>query len=121
MLSMWVAHKIVTEKDIKQRLKKLKKIILVLKELYNLKNYSSLFSIFGAITMTSVFRLKKTFDLLSQKYQIIIEDIRKISEFDSNYKKLRNELKQNNNVSCIPHIGIFLGKFCLKIRRLIKN
>jgi hypothetical protein len=105
-ISNWVSYEILKSTD---KVKTLKKFILVLKELQNLNNFSGLMSIFGGLTINAVFRLKKTWGQLSHNYKEIFDEIFKVAEFDNNFKKLRTEIKNNSNEPVVPYIGIFLS------------
>jgi son of sevenless len=83
--------------------------------LYILKNYASLFSILGALTSNPIFRLKKTWEGLSYKYLEKYEEVSKLTNFESNSKSYRIELKKNVGVNCIPHISVYLSDLSLII------
>eukprot|EP01125_Pyxidicula_operculata_P016055 TRINITY_DN5495_c0_g1_i1.p1 TRINITY_DN5495_c0_g1~~TRINITY_DN5495_c0_g1_i1.p1 ORF type:complete len:727 (-),score=173.17 TRINITY_DN5495_c0_g1_i1:93-2216(-) len=106
-MSHWVQTEILTEIDLKYRVKVIQKFIDICDELMNLQNYNGALEIMSGLKSSSVFRLKKTFGSINKTSQATYERIVQKLTSDDNYKALRN-LLHNLAPPCIPYLGMFL-------------
>jgi len=106
--SYWVAEFILTPSHASNRAKRMIKIIKILDSLIELCNYHSAFGIIFGLNLVSVSRLKKTWELVPEKYSKIFEKISTEYSGANNYKEYRNILK-NVPMPCLPFVGIYLS------------
>jgi son of sevenless len=98
---------IIKEEDIKKRGLLFKHLLLTANELKNMQNYNGCNTIISAFNNSAIFRLKKTFSLLSKKDIQIFDDLSKLVSSNSNFKEHRDILDVSVG-SCIPCFGMFL-------------
>ncbi|KAL0239164.1 hypothetical protein PCE1_004855 [Barthelona sp. PCE] len=109
-MSDWVCSSILLEPEVKQRRRVLSAFIDLAQELLHLKNYTAVFEICGGLSRASVARLTKTFEGLGNRSTILKKTKEAISH-SSNFKNLRpkiDELENQDNVQCLPYIGMYL-------------
>eukprot|EP01094_Clydonella_sp_ATCC50884_P002444 TRINITY_DN1186_c0_g2_i2.p1 TRINITY_DN1186_c0_g2~~TRINITY_DN1186_c0_g2_i2.p1 ORF type:complete len:1008 (+),score=311.69 TRINITY_DN1186_c0_g2_i2:336-3026(+) len=86
----WITHTVLQPQLAKDRLKTLKKYILVGKTLLEMKNYSSAFEIISALNQRSLTRLKSLKELEAvDKYREPLDALRTTFGFTSNFKEYR--------------------------------
>ncbi|KAJ3012441.1 UNVERIFIED_CONTAM: Rap guanine nucleotide exchange factor 2 [Siphonaria sp. JEL0065] len=101
--SYWVATEIVTQKDIKKRIKVLSNFILTTKACQEANNFFSLFSLMSGLGLSPVSRLKKTWEGLPEKAKTVYEELEKIIDPSRNMKNYRDLLTK-----AVPPIVPFL-------------
>jgi len=105
-LSKYIAFLLVNEANLKRRVQFLSYIIDLLGYLYELNNFNSIFSIIAGLGNSAVFRMKKTFSLLSKEKLKILEDIRTLTAPEKSWANYRNKIHKINP-PCIPFLGVY--------------
>ena len=107
-LTILVAETILQqEADVKKRAAVIKQWVKVARRCLELNNYDSLMAIVCALDSSHILRLKKTWEMLSQKTKHRLEELRGIVEVSRNYARLRQRL-HNHVAPCLPFVGIYL-------------
>lgn len=72
-----------------------------------LQNFHTLMAILAALNSSTIARLKKTWEGLSNKYKAILEVLRKATECSRNYAEYRSHIR-TAVAPCLPFLGIYL-------------
>jgi son of sevenless-like protein len=100
----WVAETILLEKEVRNRALTMKFFIRVAEKCHSLKNYATREAVLAALNSTPVFRLKKTWDILSTKSRSTFETLMKFMDRDNNFVTYRQTIR-SSNPPCIPFLG----------------
>uniref|UniRef100_A0A8C6X8G1 Ral GEF with PH domain and SH3 binding motif 1 n=1 Tax=Naja naja TaxID=35670 RepID=A0A8C6X8G1_NAJNA len=95
----WVVREILTAQTLKIRAEILSHFVKIAKKLLELNNLHSLMSVVSALQSAPIFRLTKTWALLTRLLDKTKED---------NYKRMREYIRCLKMVPCIPYLGIYL-------------
>ncbi|KAI9714457.1 MAG: hypothetical protein M1820_000418 [Bogoriella megaspora] len=106
-LANLVADTILSLEDAKRRANVIKQWVKIGMKCLELNNYDSLMAIICSLNSSMVLRLKKTWDLVSQKTKGRLEELRAIVDVSKNYAVLRQRL-ENEMAPCLPFVGIYL-------------
>jgi hypothetical protein len=106
-LSNLVTDTILQYKDVKKRAATIKHWIKIAYKCLELNNYNSLMAIFCALSSSAIVRLKRTWDIVSQKRKDMLKDLEITVNLDRNYAILRRRLR-NHVPPCLPFVGIYL-------------
>lgn len=106
-LANLVADTILSLEDPKKRAVVIKQWVKIAMRCLELNNYDSLMAIICSLNSSMVLRLKRTWDIVSQKTKTRLEDLRTVVDVGRNYAVLRQRL-QNHVAPCIPFVGIYL-------------
>ncbi|KAK9712076.1 hypothetical protein K7432_007383 [Basidiobolus ranarum] len=106
-ITTWIADCIVREEDLKNRSNILKYFIRVGEKCLQLQNYNTLFSIVSALNSSGVNRLKRTQELLSRKYSIILNNQSSVVNRHKNFHDYR-EILRRSSPPCLPFLGLYL-------------
>ena len=124
----WIAETILDESDARKRTALLKYFIkladvrstdrrlgLTAQRLASLHNFNTLFAVLAALGSSTIARLRKTWDGLSNKHKLTIESLRRLTDHARNYSEYRATLRAAQP-PCLPFLGIFLTDltFCLE-------
>lgn len=107
IISFWVATCILTPKKPKDRAKILTKMILIAKELKDMKDYNTFMGIIAGLNMSCISRLKLTFSHVTKKHLDILKNIQEVVDPKSSFKNLRETIR-NGGRNQIPYIGMYL-------------
>ncbi len=102
-----VADSILHLEDAKKRALVVKQWIKIAKKCLELNNYDSLMAIICSLNSSTILRLRRTWELVSQKTKNTLDGIRSIVEVSRNYAVLRQRL-QNHVPPCLPFVGTYL-------------
>ena len=106
-LSNLVADSILQYDDAKKRAVIIKHWIKIAHRCLELNNYDSLMAIICSLNSSTIVRLKRTWEAVSQKRKDILKDLQAIVKPDKNYATLRKRL--NDHVPpCLPFVGTYL-------------
>jgi hypothetical protein len=72
-----------------------------------LQNYNTLMAILAALNSSTIARLKKTWDGLSNKHKATLETLRKTTEHSRNYAQYRATIRAAV-APCLPFLGLTL-------------
>jgi hypothetical protein len=108
-LSAYVGDSILSgDMPAKARRNLLKHWIRIADRCFELKNFNSLLSIVSALQSVNIMRLKRIWDLLSPKYHVMFQNLKKVLMPDKNFAFYRSKLK-NISAPCIPYLGLYLS------------
>ncbi|XP_055520177.1 ras-specific guanine nucleotide-releasing factor RalGPS1-like [Leucoraja erinacea] len=108
-VSFWVVREILTKQMLKTRVDVLSHSVKIAKKLQELNNLHGLMAVISALQSTPIFRLSKTWMLLSRKDKATFEKLETLMSKEDNYKQLRTYINCLRNKPCIPYLGIHLS------------
>ncbi|KAJ3103476.1 hypothetical protein HDU97_010059 [Phlyctochytrium planicorne] len=103
----WVAQSILSEKEVKKRANLIKHFISIADKCRSINNFNTLMSILAGLNSAPIHRLKRTWELLSQKAQATLESLRVTMNPTKNFSRYRETL-HNVNPPCVPFLGFYL-------------
>lgn len=106
-LSNLVADTILQYDDAKKRAVIIKHWIKIAHKCLELNNYDSLMAIICSLNSSTIIRLKRTWDMVSQKRKDMLKGLQAIVEPEKNYTILRRRL-QGHVPPCLPFVGMYL-------------
>lgn len=106
-LAHLVADSILNLEEPKKRATTIKHWVKTANKCLELNNYDSLMAIICSLNLSMISRLKKTWDIVSQKTKTTLENLRSIVDVSRNYFVLRQRL-QNHVPPCLPFVGTYL-------------
>ncbi len=106
-LANLVADSILQLEEPKKRAVLVKQWVKIANKCVGLKNYDSLMAIICSLNSSTIARLKKTWEMVSQKTKAILEELKKTVDVSRNYVVLRQRL-QSHVPPCLPFVGIYL-------------
>ncbi|KAJ6169547.1 hypothetical protein N7497_002390 [Penicillium chrysogenum] len=106
-LAHLVADSILYLEEPKKRAATIKHWVKIANKCLELNNYDSLMAIICSLNLSMISRLKKTWDIVSQKTKTALEQLRSIVDVSRNYAVLRQRL-QNHVPPCLPFVGTYL-------------
>ncbi|KAJ3218223.1 hypothetical protein HDU67_006332 [Dinochytrium kinnereticum] len=105
----WIVSEIVSVRDsMRMRAQMFEKFIQVAQHLDKLNNFNGVKEVLAALQSSSVYRLKKTKELVANKYLRIYEDLLKLISSELNYKALRAKVHAAEP-PLIPFPGVYQG------------
>ncbi|KAJ1558630.1 hypothetical protein HK096_008696 [Nowakowskiella sp. JEL0078] len=105
----WLISEIVSIKDnLKLRAQVYEKIVMLASYLEKLNNFNGVKEVLAALQSSSVYRLKKTKELVGIKYFKIYEDLTKATSSELNFKNLRSKVHAAEP-PLIPFPGVYQG------------
>eukprot|EP01080_Neovahlkampfia_damariscottae_P003929 gene3929-7139_t len=106
-LSSWISNQIVDTDNLKQRILIVEKFIDISDKLWNLNNFNGLFSVFSALNSSSIFRLKKTFEGISEESKKKFQYLHQQTSPSGAFSNMRSRLI-SVKPPCIPYVGVYL-------------
>jgi hypothetical protein len=106
-LSNLVADTILQYDDAKKRAVIIKHWIKIAHKCLELNNYDSLMAIICSLNSSTIVRLKRTWEVVSQKRKDMLKGLQAIVEPDKNYAVLRKRL-HDHVPPCLPFVGTYL-------------
>ena len=106
-LAHLVADSILYLEEPKKRAATIKHWVKIANKCLELNNYDSLMAIICSLNLSMISRLKRTWDIVSQKTKTSLEYLRTIVDVSRNYAELRKRL-QNHVPPCLPFVGTYL-------------
>uniref|UniRef100_A0A671K6I1 Ras-GEF domain-containing protein n=1 Tax=Sinocyclocheilus anshuiensis TaxID=1608454 RepID=A0A671K6I1_9TELE len=107
-VSFWAVREILTAQTLKIRAEILGHFIKIAKKLLELNNLHSLVSVVSALQSAPIFRLSKTWALISRKDKATFEKLDFLTSKEENYNRMREYIKSLKMAPCIPYLGIYL-------------
>ncbi|TAQ85924.1 hypothetical protein B7494_g5752 [Chlorociboria aeruginascens] len=106
-LSNLVADTILQYDDVKKRAVVIKHWIKIAQRCFELNNYDTLMAIICSLNSSTILRLKRTWDGVSQKRKDMLKRLQSVVEPDKNYANLRKRL-HDHVPPCLPFVGTYL-------------
>ncbi|KAL9098112.1 MAG: hypothetical protein Q9163_006164 [Psora crenata] len=106
-LANLVADNILQAEDAKKRAIIIKQWTKIGDKLLDLSNYHSLMAIVCSLTQSTIMRLKRTWECVSNKTKLRLEKLKGIIKHERNYASLRQTF-QNQTPPCVPWVGLYL-------------
>ncbi|KAL4889653.1 ras guanine nucleotide exchange factor domain-containing protein [Aspergillus ambiguus] len=106
-LAHLVADSILQLEEPKKRAATIKHWVKIANKCLELNNYDSLMAIICSLNSSMISRLKRTWEVVSQKTKNTLEYLREIVDVSRNYAVLRQRL-QNHVPPCLPFVGTYL-------------
>lgn len=106
-LAHLVADSILCLEEPKKRAATIKHWVKIANKCLDLNNYDSLMAIICSLNSSMISRLKRTWDVVSQKTKATLEQLRTIVDVSRNYAVLRQRL-QGHVPPCLPFVGTYL-------------
>ncbi|KAI1970276.1 Ras guanine nucleotide exchange factor bud5 [Ophidiomyces ophidiicola] len=106
-LANLVADTVLQLEEPKKRAAVIKQWVKIATKCLELNNYDSLMAIICSLNSSTIARLKRTWELLSQKTKNTLETLREIVDVSRNYAVLRHRI-QNHVPPCLPFVGTYL-------------
>ncbi|XP_072310160.1 ras-specific guanine nucleotide-releasing factor RalGPS1 [Eucyclogobius newberryi] len=107
-VSFWLVREILTAQTLKIRAEILGHFVKIAKKLLELNNLHSLVSVVSALQSAPIFRLSKTWALISRKDKATFEKLNFLTSKEENYTCMREYIRSLKMVPCIPYLGIYL-------------
>jgi hypothetical protein len=106
-LANLVADCILQLEEPKKRAVIIKQWVKIANKCLELNNYDSVMAIICSLNSSTISRLKKTWEIVSQKTKDTLENLKSIVDVSRNYAVLRQRL-QNHVPPCLPFVGTYL-------------
>lgn len=106
-LANLVADCILQLEDPKKRATVIKQWVKIANKCLELANYDSLIAIICSLNTSTILRLKRTWELVSSKTKVLLEQLKEVVDVSRNYAVLRQRL-QNHVPPCLPFVGTYL-------------
>merc|ERR1711963_71823 len=109
-VSFWVIEEILKPSLTRDLAEILTHFIHVAKKCHDLNNLHTEYAIISALQSASIFRLKKTWNLLSKREKSLFDKLYEFFSRESNFEKLRKhlDLLALTSKDCIPYLGLYL-------------
>ncbi|XP_066548589.1 ras-specific guanine nucleotide-releasing factor RalGPS2 isoform X2 [Amia ocellicauda] len=108
-VSFWVVREILHAQTLKIRAEVLSHYIKTGKKLAELNNLHALMAVVSGLQSAPIFRLTKTWALLSRKDKLTFEKLEFMMSKEDNYKRLRDYISSLSMTPCIPYLGMYLS------------
>ncbi|XP_073711956.1 ras-specific guanine nucleotide-releasing factor RalGPS2 isoform X2 [Misgurnus anguillicaudatus] len=108
-VSFWVVREILHAQTLKIRAEVLSLYIRTAKKLCDMNSLHAVMAVVSALQSAPIFRLAKTWALLSRKDKATFERLEYLMSKEDNYKRLRDYISSQSMTSCIPYLGIYLS------------
>uniref|UniRef100_A0A3Q3JLG3 Ral GEF with PH domain and SH3 binding motif 2 n=1 Tax=Monopterus albus TaxID=43700 RepID=A0A3Q3JLG3_MONAL len=107
--SFWVVREILHAQTLKIRAEVLSHYIRTAKKLCDMNNLHAVIAVVSGLQSAPIFRLTKTWALLSRKDKAMFDRLDYLMSKEDNYKRLRDYISSQSMVSCIPYLGMYLS------------
>lgn len=110
LITNFITYEIVKETDINRRVQVLERAIDIIVELFELNNYSAMTSIISALSSSSIFRLKKTWNGVSEEHKQKYQKFSKIMDSNKNFTTYREMFNKVKLIEpSLPFFGVYLS------------
>ncbi|BGP25178.1 cell division control protein Cdc25 [Rhodotorula toruloides] len=106
-VTRWVTESILAQEDLKKRAAIVKHFVAIAERCLALNNFSTLIHIIAGLNSTPIHRLRRTWEVVSQKTMITLGMLNRLMKPDKNYKEYRDILRKSAP-PCVPFLGVYL-------------
>ncbi|RDW86901.1 Ras-GEF domain-containing protein [Aspergillus mulundensis] len=106
-LSSWVGALVLAESDLKKRTQIIGHFINVAKTCHEIQNYSAVVAILSGLQSAPVYRLGRTWAMVTQRDCDTLEPLQALMSSEQNHRIYRDALRRAIP-PCIPFLGLFL-------------
>ncbi|KWU43233.1 ras GEF, partial [Rhodotorula sp. JG-1b] len=106
-VTRWVTETILSQDDLKKRVAIVKHFVSIAERCLSLNNFSTLIHILAGLNSTPVHRLRRTWEIVSQKTMTTLAMLNRVMRPDKNYKEYR-EILRKSAPPCVPFLGVYL-------------
>ncbi|XP_062308772.1 ras-specific guanine nucleotide-releasing factor RalGPS2 [Osmerus eperlanus] len=103
--SFWVVREILHAQTLKIRAEVLSHYIRTAKKLCDMNNLHAVMAVVSGLQSAPIYRLTKTWAMLSRKDKASFERLEYLMSKEDNYKRLRDYIRSQSMTSCIPYLG----------------
>uniref|UniRef100_A0A8C5BTU7 Ras-specific guanine nucleotide-releasing factor RalGPS1 n=1 Tax=Gadus morhua TaxID=8049 RepID=A0A8C5BTU7_GADMO len=107
-VSFWLVRELLTARTLRIRAEILGHFVKIAKKLLELNNLHALVSVVSALQSAPIFRLSKTWALISRKDKATFDKLNYLTSKEENYTCMREYIRSLKMVPCIPYLGIYL-------------
>ncbi|XP_043914071.1 ras-specific guanine nucleotide-releasing factor RalGPS1 [Protopterus annectens] len=118
-VSFWVVREILTAHTLKRRAEILSHFVKIAKKLLDLNNLHSLMAVVSALQSAPIFRLTKTWALVSRKDKTTFEKLDYLLSKEDNYKRTRDYIRSLKMVPTIPYLEF--RETCCTLSEILKS
>lgn len=109
-MTNYVSYKIVSQTDIKKRVKVINYFISVALHCQRMCNFATLTAILSGLYSSPVYRLKKTWNEVSDESKEILQKLDHLMDSKKNFLNYRMCLKSiSEKAACVPFFGVYLS------------
>lgn len=108
-LTNYVSHAIVQQSEVKIRALLIQYFVSVAEHCRELNNFSSMTAIVSALCSSPIYRLKKTWPLVSKGCTNVLKELNKLMDSAKNFIHYRELLRSVKDVACVPFFGVYLS------------
>lgn len=108
-LTNYVSHAIVKQTEVKKRARLIQYFITVAQYCREFNNFSSMTAIVSALCSSPIYRLKKTWPLVSTGCTEILKALNTLMDSAKNFIHYRELLRSVKDVACVPFFGVYLS------------
>ncbi|QLL33651.1 hypothetical protein HG536_0E05620 [Torulaspora globosa] len=108
-LTNYVSHAIVLQTEVKIRALLIQYFVSVAEHCRELNNFSSMTAIVSALCSSPIYRLKKTWPLVSRECTNVLKELNKLMDSAKNFIHYRELLRSVKDVACVPFFGVYLS------------
>ncbi|WFD36131.1 cell division cycle- protein [Malassezia cuniculi] len=105
-ITSWVQCSLLAQKGMRVRSQMLKHFVLIASKCLELNNFASMWSIICALNLTSVNRLRNTWQQAGDQIKLKFDHMDQIVKMDRNYAVYR-EVLHKVNPPCVPFFGVY--------------
>jgi len=106
-VATWVQCAVLSEREMKMRVKRMEKFVKIAEHCHSLNNFHSTFALYCGLTSNPLHRLHRTRGNLSSKSSRILKELGALFRTESNSKTFRKVMRMASPPA-VPHLGLVL-------------